>query len=76
VPQIPIASVSTNTGPSVSGGSSTSESSADPALSGMTVSAFMGSSLFLQPVAALRRLVTWGRLRLGGRDSEGNSDTV
>src|ERR1035437_4513155 len=44
VPQIPTASVSTNTGPSLSGGSPTSESSADPALSGMTVSAFMGGT--------------------------------
>src|SRR3984957_13618825 len=41
---MPTAMVSTSTGPSDSGGSSTSESAAVPDLSGTTVSAFMRSS--------------------------------
>ena len=51
VPHTPTASVSTSTGPSASGGSSTSSRRAEPAWSGITVSAFISSTsvFFLGP---------------------------
>ena len=44
VPQMPTASVSTSTGPSLSGGGGTSDSAAEPFWRGTTVNAFICSS--------------------------------
>ncbi len=64
VPQMPTARVSTSTGPSDSGGSSTSESSAEPFCSGTTVSAFTCAP----PRWLGRRRVGAGRTGRGRRD--------